>query len=116
MNAGDRIQIRQLDVLPDSPAPRGDPPVVPGPIELWVYARVKEQLEDGRVRVIVEHPGNRAHGAELLLEPIADDGKTPNLRTKADVQKLAAATHHPTNPGWDARIKKHFQIQADRLT
>lgn len=116
MKTGDKVQIRQIDVLADSPAPRGDPPVAPGPIVLWVYATVQEELPDGRVRVLVNHPGNPLHGAELILAPVAEDGKTPDVRTKADVQALADAPHHPNNPAWDARMKGHFQIQADRLT
>ena len=119
MKAGDTIQIRQHDFLHDALKTISDPPIHgPGPIDMWIYARVLEVFQDGRVRVIVEHAGNRLHHTELILAPVEDDDKgnpVQNVRTKAEVEALAEAQHH-TNPGWNAKLQQHFKIQADRLT
>ena len=109
MKPGDLVQIRQKDFLHDALRTYADPPIHgPGPIELWIYARVQETLEDGRVRVLVEHPGNRDHGSEKFVHP-------EEIRTKADVEKLAASQLH-ANPQWNAKLQEHHRIQSDRLT
>jgi len=118
MKAGDVIQIRQHEVLHDALPIAADPPIhKPGPIDFWLYARVLEVLPDGRVRVVVNHPGNRDHGAEQILAPMEDAGNGQpviNVRTKADLETLAGAAHH-ANPNWNAKLQQHYKTQAERL-
>jgi len=125
MKTGDTIQIRQHEmILPvdgEKQPIAADPPIYganPTPIDFWLYARVQEVLEDGRVRVVVAHPGNREHGAEKIVSPTETDARgnvIHNVRTKAEVEALASATHH-SNPQWNARLQQHFKIQAERLS
>ena len=118
MKTGDLIQIRQHENLHDTPPPVADPPVPPGPIDFWVFARVMEVLDDGRLRVIVEHPGNHVHAQEQIVLPLEDDGKgnpRANVRGKAEVMALHDAVKHP-NPQTAARLREHFKVQADRLS
>lgn len=108
MKAGDVVQIRQREFLHDALPIKADPPIhAPGPIDFWIYARVFELLPDGTVRVIVNHPGNREHGAEKIVD-------AADIRTKSEVTRLAAANHH-ANPAWNAKLQEHYKIQAERL-
>jgi hypothetical protein len=107
--AGQKIQIRQHEVLPGDPSQYvADPPVPPGPIDLWIYARVMEVMPDGKLRVIVGHAGNRQHGAELFVDP-------SDARGKADLEALRDAVKNP-NPEQQQRLTKHFAVQAENLS
>lgn len=94
---GDLVQIRQHLWLPENTVAK--PPVQAGKSEAWIYAVVIEAGDTIRVRV--QHPGNHQHREELTLAPA-------DVRTAADVDTLAAKATTP-------ELKKHFQVQADRL-
>lgn len=108
MTPKDVVQIRQHEVLHDALATVSDPPINrPGPIDFWIYAEVLEVLGDGSVRVRVNHPGNREHGAEQIVAPA-------DVRSKADVAALAGQKQHD-NAGWNAKLQQHFATQAEKL-
>lgn len=110
MNPGDLVQIRQHLYLPENTVAK--PPVQSGTSEAWIYAEFVDFVHDAQrenevnarisgVRVKVQHPGNHQHRDELTLAPV-------DVRTAADVDTLAAKATTP-------ELKKHFQVQADRL-
>lgn len=103
MNAGDLVQIRQHLFLPDNTVAK--PAVQAGKSEAWIYAEVLEVIPSPSdvqaVRVKVNHPGNHEHREELTV-PVGD------VRSVADVDNLAAKAATP-------ELKRHFQVQADRL-
>lgn len=63
MNAGDIVQIRQVDTT-----------------DHWIYAKV---LDPASRLVLVQHPGNLAHGTQLVMA-------AQDIRTKTDVLALLA--------------------------
>jgi hypothetical protein len=109
MKAGDIVQVRQYEFLHDALPIAADPPIhQPGRIELWIYAKVLEVPPGvGVVRVMVQHPGNRDDGRELLVDPA-------DVRTKADVEAAAGKPQHP-NPNWNAKLQESLKTQASLL-
>lgn len=104
---GQRVQVRQHEVLPEPPMLKADPPVQAGPIDFWIYGRVRQVNEIGSLLVDIDHPGNYRHAQTLEVQPA-------DVRTKADVLALHDAVN-TGHGGHDAAWKKHYQIQADRL-
>jgi hypothetical protein len=105
MKPGDTIQVRQSQHFGDRPV--ADPPVEAGKMDFWVYAQVLELTAAG-VRVRIEHQGNGWHGRELVVAEA-------DTRDKAAVEALRDAVKHP-NPQYAAQQRKHYQVQADRLS
>lgn len=97
MKAGDIVQVRQFDWLPEGTVAK--PPVKTGASSVWVFARVVE-VGATSVKVKIQHPGNRRHREEVDV-PAAD------VRTKADVEALGAKA--------SPELKKHFAEQAKRM-
>ncbi len=94
MKTGDRIQVSQQESYFDHEQLVTD--------LFWIYARVLQVVDDKNLLVEITHPANREHGIQKMVT-------VDQCRTKADVAALAKAAGKP-------ELKKHFQIQADRLT
>jgi hypothetical protein len=107
---GQRVQLRQHEVLPTDPQlVRADPPIPGGPTEFWIYGKIARIADDGTISVEVNHPANRQHGATVLVKPPYSE-----LRTKADVMAQHDALVEP-NQMYLARKKAHLKTQADNL-
>lgn len=94
MKRGDVIQVAQFENYFDHEQQIKE--------TFWIYARVIQIIDPNTLLVEITHPANREHG----LQKVATLGE---WRTKADLAQLAVTADKP-------ELRKHYQIQADRLT
>lgn len=110
--AGDLVQIRQHESLSQETKAASANALQPAESDHWIYARVLEPLPDGKLRVRVEHPANREHGAEKIVAP--DDYRTKEHLAGIVEQTRKLAELRPSTQ--NNLLAKHFAAQHERLS
>lgn len=111
VQTGELVQLRQFMGIDNETREKMRAEMVEYDPVHWIYAMVMDVLPDGRIRLRVDHPGNRWHGEERIVSP-------DNVRTEADVAALASTAQQVAEKKQTKRLREvanHFFAQQARM-